>query len=82
MAWEVPGASAVRFNKGDMVATVFPGLLTVSLLAAEGLPTIWVRKHYLLLEGIYCSTESARLKDNFSGEVQLYRYLLFLRVFT
>lgn len=46
MAWEVPGASVVRFKKGDLVATVFPGLLTVSLLAAEGLPTVWVRRRY------------------------------------
>ncbi|CAM9682943.1 unnamed protein product [Ectocarpus sp. 6 AP-2014] len=40
VAWEVPGPSSVRFKEGAFVSKVFPGLLTVSLLAAEGLPIV------------------------------------------
>ena len=43
LAWEVPGPTEVRFKRGEMVSKVFPGLLTVSLLAVEGLPTVLVR---------------------------------------
>lgn len=39
----MPGPTEVRFNKGEMVSKVFPGLLTVSLLAVESLPTVLVR---------------------------------------
>ena len=42
MAWDVPGPSSLRFQKGELVSKVFPGLLTVSLLAAEGLPVVLV----------------------------------------
>ncbi|CAN0380835.1 unnamed protein product [Ectocarpus sp. 12 AP-2014] len=40
VAWEVPGPSSVHFKEGAFVSKVFPGLLTVSLLAAEGLPIV------------------------------------------
>lgn len=42
VAWEVPGPSRVRFKNGGIVPEVFPGLLTVSLLAAEGMPVVLV----------------------------------------
>lgn len=44
LAWEVEGdsGSEVRFSDGKFVSKVFPGMLTVSLLAVEGLPTIVV----------------------------------------
>lgn len=38
----MPGPSSLRFPKGELVSKVFPGLLTVSLLAAEGLPVVLV----------------------------------------
>ena len=44
MAWEVQGASdcEVHFKNGNFVSRVFPGVLTVSLLAVEGLPSFAV----------------------------------------
>ncbi|CAM9555140.1 unnamed protein product [Pylaiella littoralis] len=38
VAWEVPGPNNVLFLDGKLVSMAFPGLLTVSLLAVEGLP--------------------------------------------
>lgn len=49
MSWGVPGRSSIHFKSGDLVSKVFPGMLTVSLLTAEGLPKVTVRCHLLLL---------------------------------
>lgn len=78
VAWDVPGPSSLRFQKGELVSKVFPGLLTVSLLAAEGLPVVLVSA--VLFCPVSCTYGLETTLWEFCGTLSSSRFLAVRRV--